>query len=169
MGKTFGAVQWARRIARSRRFPLLVVDTVAALNFRGWRRVASAADLAMAWKGGEWAWTPRDRGEVDGACDAIIRIGRIVVVVDESAAWLDSSRGRGGTLERLFRTARHPDVYVALTTQYAGADVSPQVLACRPTVYVFATPQPLGRITSQYGISEDAARGLRPRTCIRRD
>lgn len=169
MGKTVAAIQWCRERARARRFPLLVVDSAAALNFREWRRVPYAAALAQVWKqGGEWAWTPADRTEVDGLCAAIVRVRKLVLLVDESAYWLDSSRGRGGSLERLYRTARHPDAYVALTTQYAGADVSPQILACRPEVFVFRTPQPLGRIETQYGIDPEAAKALKPHHFIRK-
>lgn len=165
-GKTFTAIQWGRAIAAKRRLPLLVVDAAAALNFCRWPRIDSAAQLARAWRQRESAWTPKDREEVDGLCAAVIRCKRIVLVFDESAYWLDSSRGRGGSLERLYRTARHPDAYVALTTQYAGADISPQVLACRPRVFIFRTPQPLGRVGTQYGISTEEAAALPDRRFI---
>lgn len=176
MGKTFGAIQWAAARAKARRFPLLVVDSVAALNFRGWPRIQHAASLANLWRGGAWAWTPRDAKEVDAACELVIRCGRVVVLVDESAEWLDSARGRGGALERLYRTARHPDVYVALTTQYAGSDIPRPVLACRPSVYIYSTRPPhaspgsvpvsLGALGRQYGIDDAAADALPPHKCI---
>lgn len=165
-GKTHAAIEWGRAIARKRRFPLLVVDAAAALNFATWRRIESPQKLALAWRSRESAWTPGGRDEVDAFCAVVMKVRRIVLVFDESAYWIDSSRGRGGGLERLYRTARHPDCYVALTTQYAGADVSTPILACRPRVFVFRTPQPLGRIGTQYGIAEKDAAALPDRRFI---
>jgi hypothetical protein len=156
---------------------LLVLDSAAALNFRSWSRIPSAAHLSVAWQPGERAWTPRDADEVDAFAESVIRVRKtLVIVVDESGYWINSSRGRGGGLERLYRTARHPDAYVALTTQHSSGDIPRAVISCRPSVYVYSTRPPgskpgavpvsLGAIGAVYGIADAEADALPPHQFI---
>ena len=153
-GKTHAAIAWTLEWARLEPKPILCIDSTRASNFAAWPRAASLPQLgAMLWRArtSRVAWLPADRAEVDACIRGVRELGNVHVLVDESAFWLDSARGRGGELERLLRSARHSGVTIALTTQYAGADIPQTVWGCSPEVYVFRTKSPralaaLGRL-----------------------
>lgn len=172
-GKTFGAIEWARAWQRLERRPIVVLDSLGVANFAaGWTRAPSLAALGrLVWKErrGAVAFTPSDFDEAEQLVRAVRELGGVHLVVDESAVWLDASRGRGGELERLLRSARHSACTVALTTQYAGSDVPQVVWACSPDVFAFRTtsPRAAAKLRELFGADPAQLAALAPRKFLR--
>jgi hypothetical protein len=123
-------------------------------NFAAWPRAASVEDVLLDIWGHKRsvAFIPNDSRDVERVVRAVLGTGRVVLLIDEAAYWLSSSRGRGGSLLRLLRAYRHAPAHVLLTTQHLSGDVPQEALSCAPTLYVFrcTAPAVLDRLEREY-------------------
>ena len=158
-GKTRLAHAHAVELSETSGWPVLVVDSQGVGNFNEWPHAASVDDAVLEiWgKRASCAYIPKDGEEVDQLVRAVLSSGRVVLLVDEAAYWLSSSRGRGGALLRLLRAYRHAPAHVLLTTQHLSGDVPQEALSCAPTLYVFrcTAPAVLDRLEREYSAPRD--------------
>jgi hypothetical protein len=135
--------QHLEQLTLSDRYPALVVDSVGDPAFADVAEAGCIEQLVdQVWKHRRHArYVPRE-----DPADDMERIARACIaghcchlVIDESAYYLDCSRGRGGALERLLRIYRHCDVTIQATTQHFSGDVSQAALSCSPRLFVFRT------------------------------
>lgn len=124
-GKTRLAHAHAVETSAACGWPVLVIDSQGVGNFERWPRAASVEEVLLEVWGQKrsTAYVPRDVQEVERLVRAVLAAGRVVLLVDEAAYWLSSSRGRGGALLRLLRAYRHAPAHVLLTTQHLSGDV----------------------------------------------
>jgi len=141
-GKTYLALQHARAEAARTGFGVLLLDAMGeARNFAGIEQVASAEEALIALHAEgrrEVKWNPLGCfDEVEALARALQKIGRLHVIVDESAHWINSRRGSDSCLMRLVRAHGHVPITLHLTTQHYSADVPQEARSCAPTLYVF--------------------------------
>lgn len=159
------AVAWSQAWQRREPRPLLIIDSARAVNFRDVPHVALHELARAVWteRRPVVAFHPRGEEEAAAALEAAHDAQGVHLLIDESAFWIDSTRGRGGVVERIARSARHYGMTLALTTQYAAADVSPQIRVVRPEVYVFRAVEPLAldAIEKRYALPREQVARLR--------
>jgi KaiC/GvpD/RAD55 family RecA-like ATPase len=140
-GKTYLALKHAREQAARTGYGVLLVDSQGeARNFGGVERVAGVDDALIALHGRqarEVKWTPETFEQVEALARALRAVGKLHVVVDESAFWINSQRGRDSHLVRLLRAHGHVPITLHLTTQHYSADVPQEARSCAPVLYVF--------------------------------
>lgn len=155
-GKTRLAVSHAVVAARETGWPVLAIDSQGVSNFKGWphARTAAAAIESVWGQRSTVAFMPNDAGDMEQIIQATLRAGRVHLLVDEAAYWLDSRRGRGGSMLRILRTFRHLPAHVLLTTQHLSGDVPQEALSCAPSLYVFrcTAPAVLDRLEREYAV-----------------
>lgn len=169
-GKTLLATQHAALLTLERRHPCLVIDTEEVGNFASMRHARTAEEAIDAvWRRGETiAYTPSgvdddaERADMETIARAVKERRRVVLLVDEASVWLSRSTGRGTTLLRVMRTARHKGCDVLLTTQHLTGDVPAEAFACAPIVYVGRTTAwpALERLKLQYRLDPDTVQKL---------
>lgn len=163
-GKTRLAHAHAVELSEQCGWPVLVVDSQGVGNFEAWPRAASVEEVLLEVWGHRrnTAFIPHDAKDVERIVRAVLTAGRVVLLVDEAAYWLSSSRGRGGSLLRLLRAYRHAPCHVLLTTQHLSGDVPQEALSCAPTLYVFrcTAPAVLDRLEREYAAPRDLVAGL---------
>jgi hypothetical protein len=111
-----------------------------ARNFGGIEQVASAEEALIALHTGERRevkWFAQDFREVESLARAAQAIGRLHLLIDESAHWLNARRGSDTALMRLVRAHGHVPITIHLTTQHYSADVPQEARSCSPVLYVF--------------------------------
>jgi hypothetical protein len=155
-GKTTLARRHACELSAAEKKPILFLDSAGVANFEDVQHARTLKDLAhLVWTRGEHAaWIPTSSEEVEALVHLVAARGSIVLLVDEAAFWLSSSRGRGGGLLRLMRAHRHARVHLLLTTQHLSGDVPQEALSCAPDLYVFRCTSPvvLDRLEREYGV-----------------
>ena len=144
----------------------LVLDAAGDLSWPGFRRTSSIAEaIVRVFDLGQHVIlnvaTAHAR-DVERVFAAILAVGDVNVLVDESAYWINARRGTSSALLRLFRAHRHAQVWLFLTTQHFSGDVPQEALSCEPDVYVFRciAPAVLERLETQYGIERARVSGL---------
>jgi len=156
-GKTTAAIKIAAEWSRRLEWPVLIVDSVggfakldnvlaAALGVC--RRAERAADAveAVVRHGQHALWTPRDGVSLDAALGAVAASRRgVVILVDELAVWIDSSRRDSKQLLPLMRTWFHHKVRMVATTQSLSTDLPSVIRACAPKLFLFGMPGDLPR------------------------
>jgi hypothetical protein len=156
-GKTRLAHAHAVQLARASGWPVLVVDSQGVGNFSKWPHAPSAdAAVAEIWRHRRSvAFLPRGGDDVERIARATLSAGHVVLLVDEAAYWLGSTRGKGGSMLRLLRAFRHAPAHVLLTTQHLSGDVPQEALSCAPQLHVFrcTAPAVLDRLEREYGLN----------------
>jgi hypothetical protein len=156
-GKTTLARRHACELAAAERKPIVFVDSAGVANFEDVQHARSLKDLVrLVWIDGQHAaWIPSSSEDVEQLVGQVAARGSVVLLVDEAAFWLSSSRGRGGGLLRLMRAHRHARVHLLLTTQHLSGDVPQEALSCAPDLYVFrcTSPAVLDRLEREYGVN----------------
>ncbi len=135
----------------------MVIDSAGAVNLQGIPHVGLRELPDAVWRDGRSvAFHPESDSDAQAALEALHAARGVHVLVDESAFWVDSARGRGGVLERVARSARHYGMTLAMTSQYIGSDVSQQVMACAPEMAVFRSrsPRALRVLEDRYGLDQ---------------
>lgn len=162
-GKTTLAAQHAAELSRLTGWPVLVIDSAGAAQLGGVPRARNLADaIEHVWqRRTHAAFTPDDAAEVDAAARAVLAAGRVVLLVDEAAFWINS-RNANGPLLRIMRAHRHAKVWALLTTQHLSADVPQSALSCAPELYVFrcTSPAVLDRLEREYGLERNRVANL---------
>lgn len=102
---------------------------------------------------------PQSIDEANAAADVVVSGRGVHVLVDESSFVIDSSKGRGGSLEKLARAGRHYGATLALTSQAPSADFSRRMKGCSPELLVFRLQEEeaLGAVRG-WQIPDDVAR-----------
>jgi hypothetical protein len=140
-GKTYLALQHARAESARTGFGVLLLDSMGERrNFGGVPRMVSVEDALIALHTGDFRevkWTPQGFDEVEALARALQEIGKLHVVIDESAYWINARRGADSDLCRLMRKHGHVPITLHLTTQHYSADVPQEVRSCAPVLYVF--------------------------------
>lgn len=155
-GKTRLAHAHAVQLGRSTGWPVLIVDSQGVGNFSKWPHSPTAAKAVEdVWRfRRSVAVIPNGPDDVEQLVRATLSAGRVVLLIDEAAFWLSSSRGKGGSLLRLLRAYRHAPACVLLTTQHLSGDVPQEALSCAPTIYAFrcTAPAVLDRLEREYAV-----------------
>lgn len=170
-------MQWSKAWSSANRRPVLVIDTAHADNFKGWPHVEGfeATSRAIWQQGRSVAWWPGfgkasvRRARFDAVMQGVLRCGGVNLLIDESSAYLSATRGTGGPLELICKIARHLAVTVSMTTQYAGRDLSPEVLALEPDVFLFRSKalRALRRIEEEWGVPMELVKTMPARHFVR--
>lgn len=119
--------------------PCLIVDSMRAENLRGVAPIAASCEDAIerVWQRGLHASvTPETEEAAAVLFEAVLDLGKVHLLLDESARWL-TGRRTCKPLELLLRGGRHRGVTVGLTTQDFGGDIPPWVFQVEPAFYVF--------------------------------
>lgn len=163
-GKTTLAAAQAAELVAATGWPVLAIDSAGVAQLGQVPHVTSVeAVLDHAWTRRQHvAFIPRDEDQVTEIVQAVLARGRVILLVDEAAFWIDARKGSGSPLLRLMRAHRHARVFLLLTTQHFSGDVSQQALSCAPTLYVFrcTSPAVLDRLEREYGLDRRAIANL---------
>lgn len=155
-GKTRLAHAHAVQLARASGWPVLVIDSQGVGNFARWPHAPSVdAAVAEVWRHRRSvAFLPQGPDDVERLARAVLSAGHVVLLVDEAAYWLGSTRGKGGSMLRLLRAYRHAPAHVLLTTQHLSGDVPQEALSCAPRLHVFrcTAPAVLDRLEREYAM-----------------
>jgi len=138
-GKTHKAIRDAIELAGQKRLGVLVIDSRGAENLREIPEFRPGLELyeTVYHKGGIARVVPKDEIEFDAIMGVVDRTGRVILMIDEVAAWATSK-----TLQNLCRVWRHKQVSIFLTTQKIGRDIEQTILACDPQLYLFRVTNP---------------------------
>jgi hypothetical protein len=148
---------------------------MAADNFAAWPHVDLESIPTALWRERrDVAWFPgwhegRARARFAKLVDALLAAGRCQVIVEESSNFLTATTAANGRLVSLCRAARHRQVAVAMTTQYAAADLPNSIKSLEPDVFVFRSSSSLAlaAIERDFGFSPQKVAGLPLRSFLR--
>lgn len=163
-GKTAQAISDAWALARRRSVPVVFVDPARVQALEAVPHALNVSELIESvWTHGRHTAISAGSGDVfEAVVTACSHRGAAVLVVDESAQFLQASGSRVSPLMLLMRTWRHRAVDVLLTTQHLSGDVSQAALALQPRLCVFRTtsPRSLEVLERDFGLAKNRVEGL---------
>lgn len=138
-GKTVHAIRIAFEAKERSGFPVLVIDSQGAKNFKDWPRAADRPALYEAVYGSrrDCAFTPKDEADVEGVFRTVRKMGRVILLLDEASFWI-SKRRLPSDVSEAMRTWFHSGVLFLFTTQRI-ADIHGTALAIDSTIRVYRT------------------------------
>lgn len=170
-GKTTLAVREACDEAAATGRTLLICDSIGVVQVAGALEPARGdwrAAIAGVWQARRHVrFIPDGPDDVERIAAAAFEGRNVVLLLDEIGVW-SSGRSIGDRLGELIRSARHRDVSLFVTTQYAG-DVPSFVLQCADEARIFrhTSRRALERISEEFHLDEEQVRALPPYEFVR--
>lgn len=163
-GKTSQAIVDCWQRTGNRGVPAIMLDPARVAAMRKVHHAGSVSELErrVYREGKHTAITPGSKDVAEAVFALVLKRGKCVLLVDESAEFLQASGSRVSALMLLMRRWRHLEVDVLLTTQHLSGDVSQAALSLNPTLCVFRTtaPRSLEVLERDFGLTKSKVLGL---------
>ena len=113
-------------------------------------------------RGQSLAVTPADAADFNALCEYLLRLGRVVVLIDEASFWITARGSKGSVLPKLMRLGQQQRVALHLTTQHLTGDLPQLAVSCAPELCVFrcTSRTVLAALEKDWGMDPEVVRKL---------